>query len=159
MKKSYRGPERREFLRLDYTTPLDYKVCKKKTVSTLLNGYIHDVSQSGLRCRVNQKVKMNDTVWLSFDRSTLHICEDLEKNALIYQRGVVGRVVWVRPRTKKIYEVGVQFLTRAEKNLSNIYPKMHFIEKGEVLPVEDDTENEAEVRIDDPPQEGLFPEE
>ena len=57
MKKTYKGPERRKFLRLDYTTPLACKVCKKKTISNLFNGYIADVSQSGLRCKIKEKMK------------------------------------------------------------------------------------------------------
>lgn len=126
MKKAYQGPERRQFLRLDFMAPLSYKVCKKKTVSMLLNGYTSNVSQAGLLCSIKDKVKIDDIVWLSFDRATLAICEDLEKSALIYQSGIVGKVVRVLPKSAGSFDVGVQFLTREEKNLTHIYPKTHF---------------------------------
>lgn len=145
MKKTYKGLERRKFLRLDYTTPVAYKVCKKKTISSLLNGYISDVSQSGLRCKIKEKMKKGDLLWLSFDRTTLHICEDLEKKAFIYQKGIIGRVVWVKPKGKKTYEVGLQFVTRQEKNLTNIYPKIHFLKQGDILVAEDEPEVEGQI--------------
>lgn len=159
MKKTYKGSERRKLLRLDYTTPLAYKICKKKTVSSLLKGYISDVSQEGLRCKIKQKIKKNDIVWLSFDRPTLNICEDLDRKALIYQKGVIGRVVWVKPKGKKVYEVGVQFVTREEKNLTNIYPKIHFLKQGDALIDEDESEEEGQEQIEELPEEGQVEEE
>ena len=153
MKKTYKGPERRKFLRLDYTTPLACKVCKKKTISNLFNGYIADVSQSGLRCKIKEKMKKGDILWLSFDRTTLHICEDLERKAFIYQQGIIGRVVWVKPKGKTTYEVGLQFVTRQEKNLTNIYPKINFFKQGDILVAEDEPEEEGrieEVTEDEP---------
>jgi len=129
MKKTYKGPERRQFVRLDYTSPLAYKVCKRKTISTLFQGYTVDISQTGLLCNIKDKVKKNDIVWLSFDRATLSICRDLEKRILIYQNGIVGKVVRVAPKGKNTYHVGIQFITREEKNLTNIYPKIHFLEE------------------------------
>lgn len=127
MKELYNGQERREFLRLDYATPIAYKVCNKKTVSNLLNGYTSNISQSGLLCEIKDKVKKDDILWLSFDRATLSICEDLEKRALIYQNGVVGKVVRIEHKVEDAYNVGIQFITREEKNLTHIYPKIHFI--------------------------------
>jgi hypothetical protein len=126
MNEQYSGAERRKFVRLDYVTPLGLKVCKKETVSKLFNGYTANVSQAGLLCRIKEKVRKNDILWISFDRGTLSICEDLEKNALIYQSGVIGKVVRVEGKGRGGYGVGVQFLMREEKNLSNIYPKAHF---------------------------------
>jgi hypothetical protein len=39
MEEIYNGPERRQFVRLDYSIPLDYKVCKQETLTKLLQGY------------------------------------------------------------------------------------------------------------------------
>ncbi len=119
-------PERREFLRLEFKTPLQFKVCKKETISMLLEGYASDISQSGLLCNMREKVRCGDLVWLSFDRATLSICEELEKRALVYQNGIIGKVVRIARKAKESFDVGVQFLTREEKNLTHIYPKMHF---------------------------------
>lgn len=98
--KKYSGPERRQFVRLDYITPVAFKVCKKSTISKLFQGYSMDISRAGLMCNIKDKVKKDDIVWLSFDRTTLTICEDLEKRSLIYQNGVVGKVVRVEHKKK-----------------------------------------------------------
>lgn len=127
MENEYAGPERREFVRLDYASPLDYKVCKKETISKLLEGYTADVSAAGLLCNIKDKVEKEDILWLSFDRNTLNICEELEKRALIYQNGVIGKVARVEPKGEDNYDVGVRFITREEKNLTHIYPKIHFL--------------------------------
>lgn len=129
MKNTYSGPERREFVRLDYVTPLDFKVCKKETIFNLLTGYTSDISQAGLLCKIKEKVNINDILWLSFNRATLSICEELEKRILIYQNGIIGKVVWIECKNHDNYVVGVKFITREEKNLTHIYPKIHFIEK------------------------------
>ncbi|MBL7151296.1 MAG: PilZ domain-containing protein [Candidatus Omnitrophica bacterium] len=124
----YTGPERREFTRLDYVIPLGFKVCKQETLSKLLNGYTSDISRAGLLCNVREKVKEDDILWLSFDRSTLDFCQALEKRALIYQSGVIGKVVRVEPKDDS-YHVGVRFITIEEKNSTHIYPKVHFLLK------------------------------
>jgi len=127
--KVYKGPERRKFVRLDYVTPLAYKVCKQDTITKLLQGYTSNVSQAGLFCNMQEEVKKNDILWLSFDRDTLTICESLEKRSLIYQNGIVGKVVRIETKKDGNYSVGIKFVTREEKNLTNIYPKVYFLEK------------------------------
>lgn len=131
MKNKYAGPERRSFVRLDYSVPFACKVCKKETLSKLMEGYTSDVSQSGVLCNIKDKVKKGDILWLSFDRSTLSICTEIDKRSLIYQNGIIGKVVRIDNRKDKSYDVGVQFVTREEKNTTNIYPKMHFIDNTE----------------------------
>jgi len=125
----YSGPERRQFERRDFVTPLDYKVCKKETISKLLAGYTSDISEAGLLCSIKEKVNEEDILWLSFDRSTLTVCEELEKRVLIYQNGVIGKVVRILSSDNDTYRVGIQFITREEKNSTHIYPKIYFIEQ------------------------------
>lgn len=129
MSAVYKGPERREFLRLDFTTPLACKVCKKGTISKLLSGYVSNISEAGLLCNIKEKVAKNDILWLSFDRATLSVCEELEKRAMIYQGGIFAKVVRTAADQSGLHDVGVRFITREEKNLTNIYPKFHFVEK------------------------------
>ena len=129
MENIYKGAERRKFVRLDYVSPLACKVCKKETVSKLLEGYTANISQSGLLCNIKDKVKKDDLLWLSFDKDTLNICGDVEKRSLIYQNGVIGKVVRAEQKNDGTYDIGIQFLTREEKNLTYIYPKSYFIEK------------------------------
>lgn len=123
----YLGQERRQFVRLGYSVPLAYKVCKEETISKILEGYTANTSQAGLFCNLKDKVNLSDILWLSFDRAALSVCEELEKRSLIYQSGVIGKVVRVEGQGNGTYDVGVQFITREEKNLTYIYPKMHFL--------------------------------
>ncbi|MDP2905356.1 MAG: PilZ domain-containing protein [Candidatus Omnitrophota bacterium] len=124
----YVGAERRQFIRLDFEAPLSFKVCKKETVTRLLSGYTSNVSETGLLCKITEKVNIDDILWLAFDRGTLSICSELEKNALIYQSGVIGKVVRIIPGDLGDFEVGISFVTREEANLTHIYPKVHFLE-------------------------------
>lgn len=129
--KSYKGPERRQNIRIEHVTPVNYKICKRKTLSTLMKGYSTNVSKAGMLCNLKERVKKDDIIWLGFDRGTLSICGDIEKNAFIYQNGVIAKVVRVISSNKGAYEVGVNFITREEKNSSNIYPLVHFIKDGD----------------------------
>lgn len=128
MTKKYNGAERRQFVRFDYITPLAYKVCKKTTLSKLLQGYTADISQGGLRCRLREKVAKNNIIWLSFDRNLLDVCRGIDRKCMVYQNGVIGKVVWATRLMNKTYDIGIRFLTREEKNLTNIYPKSYFFD-------------------------------
>jgi hypothetical protein len=118
----YTGPERREFIRLDYSSPLAYKVCKPETIHKLLQGYTMNVSQTGLLCTIENEVANGDILWLSFDRSTLILCEEMDRSCLIYQSGIIGKVVRVEPKDDS-YAVGIKFLDREEKNIPHVYAK------------------------------------
>jgi hypothetical protein len=120
----YKGQDRRSFLRLGFNAPLACKVCKKETIDKLLKGYTSDISESGLFCCVSEKVSENDILWLSFDRTTLNICAELEKKAMIYQNGIVGKVVRVEAKQDGNYDLGIQFLTRVEE-AERIYPTLY----------------------------------
>ena len=129
MKDTYSGPERRQFVRLDHVTHLAYKVCKKETILKLLQGYTSNISQAGLLCNIKDKVNKNDLLWLSFDRNILDTCEALERRSFIYQKGIIGKVVRIEHRNNGTYNVGIKFITREEKNLTYIYPKIHTLFK------------------------------
>jgi hypothetical protein len=116
MEQLYDAKERRDFLRIDFAIPLACKVCKRETLDKLLNGYTSNISQSGLLCNIRERVSENDILWLSFDRSVLNICEELEKRAFIYQSGIVGKVVRIVPVNDGSFDLGVKFVTREEKN-------------------------------------------
>jgi hypothetical protein len=116
MEQLYDAKERRDFLRIDFATPLACKICKRETLDKLLNGYTSNISQSGLLCNIRERVSENDILWLSFDRSVLNICEELEKRAFIYQSGIVGKVVRIVPVNDGSFDLGVKFVTREEKN-------------------------------------------
>ena len=116
MSMEYSGEERRDFMRMEHIVPLAYKVCREDTINKLLQGYTSDISQSGLLCNIKDRVNKDDILWLSFDRSTLDILEDLERRSLIYQNGIIGRVVRIDDNGNDNYNVGVRFITREEKD-------------------------------------------
>ena len=124
MNHNFPGPERRRFPRLDYVTPLAYKICKKETIDRLLDGYTTNVSQAGLMCTIKDKVHEEDILWLSFDRDTLTICHDMEKDSLIYQSGVIGKVMRIKHHDDGSYSVGIQFITRQETHVPFVKPQI-----------------------------------
>jgi len=124
----YSGLERRKFPRFPLVTPLAYKICKPEIVAKMLEGYISNISKAGLLCNIKIKVEPGDILWLSFDRDTLEVCSGLEKSSFVYQNGVIGKVVRIAERGNDIYEVGINFITRQEKNDTHIYPKVYFLE-------------------------------
>ena len=113
--------ERREFARINYAAPLAYKICNKETISRLLEGYTSNISSAGLLCNIREMVNTDDLLWLSFDRGILDTCEELEKKVLIYQNGIIGKVVRVEPKGCENFDVGIKFLTREEGNWKNVY--------------------------------------
>ncbi|MDD5347908.1 MAG: PilZ domain-containing protein [Candidatus Omnitrophica bacterium] len=123
MEGSYPGPERREFVRLEHSAPIAYKICKPETLSMLLEGYTVDVSQAGLRCTINERVTVNDILWLSFDKSVLSVCSEIEHDSLIYQHGIIGKVVRIEQTAHRSFDIGVKFITRHEKSSSEIRSK------------------------------------
>ncbi len=126
----YKGPEKREFLRLEYKVPLAYKICKQDTIDKLLQGYTADISPSGLLCNIKDRVNKDDILWLSFDKGTLSIFELLEKRSLIYQNGIIGKVVRIEQKNNNTFNVGIKFITREEKDLTNSFSRFRFTEKS-----------------------------
>ncbi|MDD4938809.1 MAG: PilZ domain-containing protein [Candidatus Omnitrophica bacterium] len=120
----YEGAERRQFERQEYRAPINYKVCRKETIDLLLKGYTADISQSGVLCNIKDRVNKDDILWLSFEKSMLDIFEEIEKRSLIYQNGIIGKVVRIEEKGDQTFNVGVQFITREEKRpfLDNILP-------------------------------------
>lgn len=107
--------ERREYLRLSYRKPLMYKVCKKTTLSKILQGYTRNISSSGLMCNLSEKVPEGDILWLRLDSGALELCKEIEDKSVIIQQGVLGKVVWQKKLEDSSYDTGVRFLTRQEK--------------------------------------------
>ncbi len=113
--------ERREYQRVSFASPLAYKVCRKETITKILEGYTSNISEAGMLCNIRESVNTEDILWLSFNRSVLEICQDLEKKALIYQNGVIGKVVRIEPKGIDNFDVGIKFLTREEPDSKNVY--------------------------------------
>ena len=118
----YEGMERRQAERVDYVVPLSYKVCKEETISKLLEGYTSNVSPQGLLCNIKDRVNPDSVLWLMFDRDTLDFCSRLEKSSLVYQKGILGKVIRVQDGRNGTYDVGIRFITREEKDIRHWKP-------------------------------------
>ena len=127
MEENYSGSDRREYARLAFSKPLAYKVCKQETLSKLLEGYTVDISPAGLLCNINDKVNLEDVLWLSFDKSVLIICSEMERKSLIYQNGVIGKVMRIDESENQTYDVGVKFITREEHDSPEIRSRISLL--------------------------------
>lgn len=113
--KSYSGLERRKFIRIDYVEPLNYKICKQETISKLFDGYTQNISQSGLLCKIKERIPIDAILWLSFDMDTLALCHEIESHSVVIQRGILAKTVRLNSRDDGCFDVAACFLTREEK--------------------------------------------
>jgi len=114
-RSNYFLDDRRQFIRLSYKTPLMYKVCKRSTISMLMEGYTRNISKAGLLCNIKDLIPKTSTLWLKLDMGALSLCKEIEKRCVIVQQGILGRVAWFKKLSKDSYDVGVRFITREEK--------------------------------------------
>lgn len=100
-----------------------YKLCKRATVTKILEGYTRDISNSGLRCNLNEKVSKDTVLWLKLDAGAIELCKEIEKNSVVIQQGVLGKVVWQKRLSESSYDTGVRFITREEKSVTGLVYK------------------------------------
>ena len=108
--------EKREFFRLNFTTPLAFKSHKE---TTFKEGDAQNISQSGILFSTQSNPpEISSLVWLNLDLRTLRICQEIEAKALVVKNGLLGRVVRVEenPLQPDGFDVGVCFLTKAQGN-------------------------------------------
>lgn len=112
--------EKRDFFRLNFSTPLEYKTfVGKNSPAAALKGTSENISQSGILFHTkNNPPQISSLVWLSLDIRTLKICQEIESRALIFNNGLLGRVVRVEEdlQGENTFDVGVCFLTQNQKD-------------------------------------------
>ena len=107
--------ERREFFRLNFKTPLKFKAYSENAAS----GTTRNISQSGILIQTeSEPPKLSSIVWMNMDMRTLKICQEIEAKALVFNNGVLGRVVRVEEDADNgnAYDVGVCFLRKDQRN-------------------------------------------
>jgi len=115
--------ERREFFRINFHTPLRFRIyssensgspSKSKEAS---KGVSQNISQSGILFQTeNRPPQLSSILWMNLDIRTLKICQEIEQRALIFNSGLLGRVVRVEEDSdSNSYDVGVCFLTKTEQ--------------------------------------------
>ena len=109
--------DRREFFRVPYTSTLQYKAyADKGSVARAQN-----ISQSGILFQTEQEPpKLSSIVWLNLDIRTLKICQEIESKALVFNNGILGKVVRVEEDADKSYDVGVCFLRKDQRDAAGV---------------------------------------
>ncbi len=113
--------ERREYFRLKFNTPLEFKAYETPETGprAALSASTRNISQSGVLFQTDQAPpKLSSIVWMNLDMRTLKICQEIESKALIFNKGVLGKVVRVEEDAdnSNAYDVGVVFLSSSDKD-------------------------------------------
>lgn len=117
--------ERREFLRVSFKTPVEYKsVSLEKSSATApksvdQKAFSKNISQSGILFQTSgNPPQLSSILWMNLDIRTLNICQEIEKRALVHGKGILGRVVRVEESAQDgdKFDVGVCFITQDQKD-------------------------------------------
>ena len=126
---AYTDSERREFFRLNYKTPIRFKSYEAKELQKTaklvgpLDGTTRNISQNGVLFQTEENPpQLSSIVWMNLDMRTLKICQEIEAKALIFNNGVLGKVVRVEEDTNNnnTYDIGVCFLRKDQKDSSEV---------------------------------------
>ena len=118
------GHERREFFRLKFETPVKFKSYsatkeQAKQTPSAASGVSQNISQSGILFQTDTTPpQLSSILWMHLDLRTLKICQEIEKRAIIFNDGLLGKVVRVEedPKNNSLYDIGVCFLTQDQKD-------------------------------------------
>ena len=113
IKESWSADERREFFRVEFRNAVKFRMIQENE-SALKLGTSEDISQSGLLFKTRVLPPLSSVLWMDLDLRTLKICQEIENRALVYENGLLGRVVRVEedPEESKVYNVGVCFIRK-----------------------------------------------
>jgi len=115
--------ERREFFRLNFSTPLKFKSYSPASGNGTAagegsdqKGVSENISAAGILFHTNTNPpQLSSILWMHLDIRTLKICQEIENRALILKDGLLGRVVRVE-ENNNTFDVGVCFITKDQKN-------------------------------------------
>ena len=116
MAQNDRIVEKREFFRLNFSGPFKFKSYQPEHQESEADS--KNISQSGVlfQTKVNPPA-ISSILWMDLDIRTLKICREIENRALVFNNGLLGKVVRVEENPRNsAYDVGVCFLTREQQN-------------------------------------------
>ena len=113
--------ERRDFFRVKIDNPVQFKSYSdsgKSNAKVQIQGSSKDISSAGILFQTNnQPPNLSSILWLNLDFRMLQICKEIENRALIFNDGILGRVVRVEESSEpNAYDIGVCFLTKDQQN-------------------------------------------
>lgn len=110
--------EKREFLRVDYETELNYKVLKDEKLMAKSDVRSRNVSASGILFRTSSESSipaLSSIVWIELDPKMMNVCAEIEDDLVIHKNGVFGRVVRIAEgEPGRSYDIGVCFLRKKD---------------------------------------------
>ncbi|MBD3425922.1 MAG: hypothetical protein GF409_01670 [Candidatus Omnitrophica bacterium] len=112
------GDDKREFLRVDYETPLNFKVLKEDKLTAKSDVQSRNISACGLLFRTSTDASipsLSSIVWIELDPKMMNICAEIENDLVIHNNGVYGRVVRIAEgEPGKSYDIGICFLRKKD---------------------------------------------
>ena len=119
--------ERRDFFRLKFNAPVQFKAYSERGGTRRPEGQAQlaepgaskDISSAGILFQTNHRPpELSSILWLGLDYRMLKICQEIDHRALIFNEGILGRVVRVEEDLENAdaYDVGVCFLTKDQKD-------------------------------------------
>ncbi|MFH1395396.1 MAG: hypothetical protein ABIH09_04485 [Candidatus Omnitrophota bacterium] len=116
--------ERREFLRVDYDTQLNFKVLKGEKFAGKSDIQARNISACGLLFNTSSESSipaLSSIVWIELDQKLMNVCEEIEDDLVIHKNGVFGRVVRIAEGDPgKSYNIGVCFLRKSDMSADEI---------------------------------------
>ncbi len=110
--------EKREFLRIDYESELNYKILKDEKLMAKTDVKSRNISASGVLFRTSSESSipaLSSIVWIELDPKMMNICAEIEDDLVIHKNGVFGRVVRIAEgEPGKSYDIGVCFLRKKD---------------------------------------------
>ncbi len=127
---------KREFFRVNIDTPLEFinftARGQEHQKAALVQGTSKNISQSGLLFHTEAKPpKISSIIWMNLDMRMVKICQEIEKRALLFNDGLLGRVVRVEEDVDGgVFDVGVCFLTKDQEESRDVQALLVDIRKA-----------------------------
>lgn len=84
-------------------------------MSSLIHAVSRNLSGSGMLFSTTEVPPLSTLLVLNLDCRTARVCEEIEKNALIVNNRVMGKVVRIEERGDGVYDVGVAFVATSDR--------------------------------------------
>lgn len=112
---SYDGIEKREFLRIEYDAPINYRIWELEKVQSMPLGAAKNISACGILFSVKKHLDVGTILVLKLDDHTLGDIVEIDDSVLEMNSNVLGRVVRVEEVVPdKNFELGVCFIRKDE---------------------------------------------
>ena len=137
MRRIFKGPERRKFLRADFTKPLKYStinIVKEKNIAMgLAEAMTKNLSASGILFITNtaKAPDISTLLVMDLDYRTATICREIDNSVLLMGNKLVGKVVRIEDNEDGTCGVGVAFVTKADPIAKDIKEFENIISKPE----------------------------